>query len=379
MTKTQIAFLIAFGLSLLFYLLPRKEYESVVISEPSITLPTGKVHIFYDASFRNKTFDGAFLNWYTNSSTEKYDAAFYPELGLYSSKDPKVIDLHMKQIQSTGVGVVVVSWWPDDFERSPPMSLILEHAQKYGLKVTVHIQNYPNRTLHNLMTNFVKILKMYDAHPAFYKLKVPSKKRPLPLIYIYEPLAFNPNKWNLLLSSTSNFTIRETRFDALFIGLIVEDTDQYVVTNSNFDGFYTWLSLCRSTYASTWYNWPYIQDFARDRGLIFIPSVSPGYDYRLSSDNINPRLIPPRIARNSGMYYNNAWSRAVVSRSKFVAINSFNGWLEGTQIEPAETSEKAYTLLKTNFEDYTPENSDVYLQMTREWVIEFSNRSLYRP
>ncbi|KAF2898772.1 hypothetical protein ILUMI_07405, partial [Ignelater luminosus] len=108
--------------------------------------------------------------------------------------------------------------------------------------------------------------------------------------------------------------------------LIVEDTDQYLLANSDFDGFYTWLSLCRNSYASTWYNWPYIQDFARDRGLIFTPTVSPGYDYRSSS--ISPGLKPPNINRDSGTYYNSAWSRAVVSRSKFVAINSFNGWLE---------------------------------------------------
>jgi glycoprotein endo-alpha-1,2-mannosidase len=38
---------------------------------------------------------------------------YYPQLGPYSSKNPAVIDKHMKWISSAGIDVVVVSWYPE--------------------------------------------------------------------------------------------------------------------------------------------------------------------------------------------------------------------------------------------------------------------------
>jgi hypothetical protein len=37
---------------------------------------------------------------------------FYPQLGPYSSRDPTVIDRHMKWISSAGIDVLAVSWYP---------------------------------------------------------------------------------------------------------------------------------------------------------------------------------------------------------------------------------------------------------------------------
>ncbi|KAF2898773.1 hypothetical protein ILUMI_07406 [Ignelater luminosus] len=382
MKKIQIAFLTTFALSVLYYLLSSRSRrnidESALEFEPSITLPNDKVHIFYDAFYRNEKTDKAFLNWYKNGSEKILNTRYYPELDLYSSNNPAVVDLHMKQIRNAGVGVVVVSWWPNDHPNSPPMLLILNRAQKYGLKVTIHVQNYPDRTLTNLMKNIKNVLDTYGNHSAFYLLKVPKQKRPLPLIYIYESLAIKPSSWNQALDPSSKYTIRNTKYDALFIGLIIQETDRYLVANSDFDGYYTMLSLSDHTYASTWYYWPYIQDFARDHNLIFIPTISPGYDYRMSKKNMDPLLIPPLVSRDFGGYYDRAWFRAIVSKSKFIAINSFNGWLAGTQIEPALPSEDVNEKLKRNYEDYAPGTGEEYLLKTRKWVIEFSNRSLYR-
>ena len=45
---------------------------------------------------------------------EKSDigASFYPELGPYSSRDPKVIAEHMKMLRLSQIGVLVLSWYP---------------------------------------------------------------------------------------------------------------------------------------------------------------------------------------------------------------------------------------------------------------------------
>lgn len=41
-------------------------------------------------------------------------------------------------------------------------------------------------------------------------------------------------------------------------------------------------------------------------------------------------------ARSNGNFYHSWWNSAEVSHSSWIAINSFNEWHEGTQIEPAK-------------------------------------------
>lgn len=68
-------------------------------------------------------------------------SSFYPQLGPYSSRDPAVIDRHMRWISSAGVDAVAVSWYPEgkaDEQGVPWNSLIpslLNAADKYKLKL----------------------------------------------------------------------------------------------------------------------------------------------------------------------------------------------------------------------------------------------------
>ncbi len=69
---------------------------------------------------------------------------YYPKLGCYSSRDLSVIHQHMQWIRSTGVGVVVVSWYPpgqgDGAEGKSWDDIIpkiLDSAQEFNLKVSI--------------------------------------------------------------------------------------------------------------------------------------------------------------------------------------------------------------------------------------------------
>lgn len=42
-------------------------------------------------------------------------------------------------------------------------------------------------------------------------------------------------------------------------------------------GFYTYFATNGFTYGSTWKNWRSLSKFAHQNGLIFVPSVGPGY------------------------------------------------------------------------------------------------------
>ena len=72
--------------------------------------------------------------------------------------------------------------------------------------------------------------------------------------------------------------------------------------------------------------------------------------------------------RNSGNYYRNSWKAALQTSPHIISITSFNEWHQGTQIE------KAIPKLSTGlfYKDYSPNSSDFYLKLTREFVEKFS-------
>ena len=66
-----------------------------------------------------------------------------------------------------------------------------------------------------------------------------------------------------------------------------------------------------------------------------------------------------------------AWKIALNSGATTISITSFNEWHEGTQIEPAKpASNKDFTYL-----DYEPEGSNFYLNLTKCWVQQFTEKS----
>ena len=84
--------------------------------------PNYNIHAFYYPWYGNPQFDGKYLHWnherlphWDKNIAKKFatdrhvppddiGASFYPELGCYSSRDPKVIEIHMQQLRTAGVG-----------------------------------------------------------------------------------------------------------------------------------------------------------------------------------------------------------------------------------------------------------------------------------
>lgn len=80
------------------------------------------LHVFYYSWYGNPQFDGKYVHWNhailahwdssigdnypqgKHSPPEDIGSNFYPELGSYSSRDPSVIETHMKQISSALIG-----------------------------------------------------------------------------------------------------------------------------------------------------------------------------------------------------------------------------------------------------------------------------------
>lgn len=353
----------------------------------SLPEPNYAVHIFYYAWYGNPEHDGKYVHWnhrflphwdrnvakrYKNGSHSPPDdigSNFYPELGPYSSRDPKVIDDHMSQMRTAGVGVVVFSWYPPgkaDSEGIPSDALVptlLDAAAKFKLKVTLHVEPYKGRDDQTLHDDVKYVIDTYSKHKAFYKYKTADGKN-LPMLYIYDSYHTSPEAWAQLMRPDGSHSVRNTPYDCIFIALMVEMKHRNYIDVGGFDGFYTYFATDKFTYGSTWRTWPQLKSVAKQTNSLFIPSVGPGY----IDTGVRPWNYANTRLRNNGEYYKNSWKAALQTHPDIVSITSFNEWHEGTQIERAVPK----SLPGLVYKDYSPNSPDFYLKLTKEFVDTFA-------
>ncbi|MGL6125699.1 glycoside hydrolase family 99 protein [Chryseobacterium artocarpi] len=299
-----------------------------------------KVQIFYYGWYGNLQTDGSLKHWnheiiphwnnpkWNNLGHYKggddIGANFYPALGNYSSNDKRIIEKHMQMMKDSGVGVVVISWLGKDSFTDKSVMQYLDIAQRFNLKIAFHIEPF-YKTVTELRDQLSYLVTTYSQHPAFYK------KDGKPVYYVYDSYKIAPEEWSKLLSENGEKTVRNTKLDALYIGLWVEKNDSAFFDKSGFDGFYTYFASEGFVFGSTTSNWKDMAQYAKDHHLIFIPCVGPGY----SDTRIRPWNEANFKSRDNGKYYEKMFDAAIKVNPEFIGITSFNEWHEGTQIEPA--------------------------------------------
>ncbi len=333
-------------------------------------------HIFYYPWYGNPEYDGEYRQWNhrilphwsdktwddagSYSGGDDIGANFYPQLGCYSSNDPEIIDRHMQMISSTGTGVVVVSWWGEGSFEDRTIPLLLESAIKYNLRVSFHIEPFYSNA--EEFRKCLGYLQKYMGHPAIFKLN--GK----PLHYVYDSFKLEPEEWERILSIDGDLTVRDSKLDAVFIGLWVEEEDGIKLSASHFDGFYTYFASEGFVYGSSTENWGRMAEFAQKHDMLFVPCIGPGY----SDTRIRPWNAENYKSRDNGRYYKDMFRAATVLSPDFIGITSFNEWHEGTQIEPA----LSLSISDFLYEDYGVGNpSDYYLKITKKLIIKQISKS----
>lgn len=203
----------------------------------------------------------------------------------------------------------------------------------------------------------------YGNHGAFYRFKT-STGQVLPLFYVYDSYLTPPESWAELLTASGAHSIRGTRYDGVFVALIVEERHKHDIRASGFDGVYTYFASNGFSFGSSHQNWKAIKSFCDSNNLLFIPSVGPGY----VDTAVRPWNNHNTRNRVNGRYYETSLQAALAVRPEIVTITSFNQWHEGTQIEravPKKTASRLYL-------DYQPNPPDHYLQLTRQWAQNFN-------
>lgn len=59
------------------------------------------------------------------------------------------------------------------------------------------------------------------------------------------------SEWAKILSPAGSLSIRETPYDSVVVGLLLDQNTQKHIIGSGFDGFYTYFAAERFTYGST--------------------------------------------------------------------------------------------------------------------------------
>lgn len=319
------------------------------------------VHIFYYCP----------VAWWSEEEKGQLDIAFYPELGIYNCSQEVVSD-HFKQINKTGIGVILFSW----SEVHVPLDLmekIFTEATKYQLKISFVLEHYPGRVVKEIRKQIELIFDKFARHESFNRIYDKERKRHLPVFYIKNThhSGIHEVNWRELFGKQST-SLRKTQYDAIFLNHITTKESLASSKRSGFDGFFSYSASNGETYASTWKHWHHISQFADQYKMLFVPSLGPGYAERVFKHHKNHKEKHHAVRhRSNGNYYGVGWRTAIqLQNDPFVSISSFNNWREGTQIEPAVREE--------TFRDYASKSgnysSSKYLDLTRYWIGEFTDQ-----
>ena len=337
----------------------------------AIERPSSRVHAFYYPWYGNPETDGRFENWnhavaVRNGPPRRFPggddigANFFPALGCYSVNDPAVLDIHMRQLLRSRVGVISVSWWGKDTYTDRALPLLFQAAERHGIRINFHIEpqlGSRRRDASLVREAVVYLIDTYGKSPALYR---DADRGDRPMFYVYDSYLTKSEEWATILAPDEKNTLRGTEYDSIMIGLWVRRNEEKFFLDGHFDGFYTYFATDGFTYGSTQRHWQKLSSWAHEHDKLFIPCVAPGYiDTRIRPwNNRNTR------DREKGAYYDRAFEAALAASPDFIGITSFNEWHEGTQIEPAIEKETG----GFRYDDYSPRESTWYLDRTAHWV-----------
>lgn len=222
----------------------------------------------------------------------------------------------------------------------------------------------------------------------FYSPRIWTNMDPQPVFYVYDSYHIPPSDWERLLMPAGDLSVRGNRQeDGVFVGLWLEKGHGRELAESGFDGAYTYFGTDGFAWGSTQKHWKKMATFARERDMMFVPCVSPGYD----DSKIRPWNAANKRDREDGKYYQRSWDAALESKTIYVGITTYNEWGEGTQIEaaiprsinltaliptgkalPRDVREKMRLL--DGYSSYNPFEPDHYMMETLRYSAKFADQ-----
>ena len=372
--------------------------------------PSPAVYAFFYSWYGTPEQDGAWQHWdhsvlehWTPSIRAQYPGAatrflpphdihapFYPASGPYSSRNASHLRQQLRELRAAGVTAIVASWWgragvsagdSQGVLTGDAVALALEAAAAVGgIGVALHLEPYQGRSAESLAADLAHLAAAYGAHPGLHR-----SGGGRPVFFVYDSYHLPPAEWRRLLAPGGDLSVRGGPADGVFLGLWLEAGHGEELRAGGFEGGYTYFAADGFSHGSTVARWPALAAEAARLGLLFVPSVGPGYD----DTRIRPWNSHNTRPREGGAYYARMWRAALAVAPGAVSITSANEWGEGTQIEPAvpraidvdalaprglalphATREALRLRLRDRYEDYGEGGADLYMRLTRGFAEE---------
>ena len=191
---------------------------------------------------------------------------FYPERGLYSSRDAAVMRAQFRELRQAGVDSIMVSWWGQaalDVKRDSQgvstdelVPVVLNAAAEVGIGVSWHIEPYGGRSPTSVLDDLRYLHAQYGDHPAIWRQPHPQRQagppgrtsapRHLPVVFLYDVSAQHSGGESPaeLKAATRAWhevarQLQGSAADAILLSLYIDQRDVAFVGDSGLDGAYT--------------------------------------------------------------------------------------------------------------------------------------------
>jgi hypothetical protein len=275
--------------------------------------------------------------WYDHNTWGSGKVSDIPS-APYNSDDSAVMARQIDQAQSAGINAFVLNWWGTKNRTEKNLKSMLDVAAQKGFRIAVDFDiNSPVMAgVSSYADNLRHLLSVHASHPGYLHFEG------RPVVFFYNVSRLSVGTWQNLRAQA------DPEHHALWIA---------EGTNLNYQAVFDGHHL----YSITWPNrippaqtlskfGKQVRKYNREHGTdrLWVATVMPGYD----DTRARPRSGFART-RDGGDYYRQCWQAAIASKPQWVVINSFNEWVEGSQIEPSQ----AY--------------GGFYLDLTREWAANY--------
>ncbi|MBI1899288.1 MAG: hypothetical protein HYS04_22545 [Acidobacteria bacterium] len=286
--------------------------------------PPKHVLAFYYGWYGNPEVSGRWVHWKDVDAAKRTigGSTNFPALGAYDTHDPKVISGHCRAARAAGITGFIATWWGGKRFEDEGLKLLLDSAQREGLKVTIYYETVPPRGAPDparAVADFEYLHENFASHPAWLKVE----GRPVFFVYGRAVNEIKVDGWKPVIAEVNQ------RRPSLLIGDRISPEAAAV-----FDGIHTYNITGRTKGMTVqeireWAARTFPEQVKTAGGKISCITVIPGYDDR-KLDRPAPR---PTTERHNGETYRVLWEQAIAAKPDWVLITSFNEWHEGSEIE----------------------------------------------
>jgi hypothetical protein len=263
-----------------------------------------------------------YYSWF-DEATWSYDQLSDLPAEPYVSRDRSVMGRQIEQAQRAGIDALVVAWYGPDGatnQTEPNLAALLDEAAARSFKIAVLFESdspfMPG--VEGVRGGLAHLLGVHANHPAY--LRVDGR----PVVFFWRPTLYSVDTWAAVRGQV------DPAKAALWVSEGV-DTSYLSV----FDGHHLYSNTWNPPASLVATNQKFAARVAAMRSALgadrlWVATVMPGY---------NDVKIRPATGfatdREGGAYYERAWQAAIDSNPRWIVVNSFNEWPEGSYIEPS--------------------------------------------